>query len=276
MIQIEGIKRHVYMKLVDSEPVLALPRGTGSQAEYKYPSGELSIVNISLASLGTKRIRITNLPPEVSNDTLRATLAPYGKIMDIQNERLSKAYRYSVANGVRQVTMCLSRHVPSHLTVAGQRVLLSYEGKLATCYGCGEAGHMYQQCSARQKPVTVRTTSTNATNASIATAIAATTEDPSHDVTTGNGRIDDEGTAPSTAPNWSLNVDDTDNSVAQAVAPDTPETFAAPAPPDGADDVTETSQRAALMKPRQRMEVPEPHGDFTISQNGQSRTQYKV
>jgi RNA recognition motif-containing protein len=92
-------------------------------------------VNISLTSLGTKRIRITNLPPEVSNDTLRATLAPYGKIMDIQNERWSKAYRYSVANGVRQVTMCLSRHVPSHLTVAGQRVLVSYEGKPANCYG---------------------------------------------------------------------------------------------------------------------------------------------
>jgi hypothetical protein len=87
---------------------------------------------------------------------------------------------------------------------------------------------MYQECSARQKPGTVRTTSTNATNASIATASAATTEDPSHDVTTGNGRIDDEGTAPSTVPNWSLNGDDTANSVAQAVASDTPETFAAP------------------------------------------------
>jgi len=40
--------------------------------------------------------------------------------------------------------MCLYRHVPSHLTVAGQRVLLSYEGQPDTCSGCGEAGHMYR------------------------------------------------------------------------------------------------------------------------------------
>jgi hypothetical protein len=62
-------------------------------------------VNITLAGLGTKRVRIANLPPDVSNDTLRATLAPYGKIVDIQNERWSKTYRYAADNGVRQVTM---------------------------------------------------------------------------------------------------------------------------------------------------------------------------
>jgi hypothetical protein len=89
-------------------------------------------VNITLAGLGTKRIRIANLPPEVSNDTRPATLATYGKIVDIQNERSSKTYRYAVDNGVRQVTTVLTRHAPSHLTVAGQRVL-SNEGQPATC-----------------------------------------------------------------------------------------------------------------------------------------------
>jgi len=107
MIQIDGIKRHVYIKLVDSKCVFPLLRNTGGQAEYKYPPGELSIVNIALTGLSTKRIRIANLPPE-ANDTFWATLAPYGKIMDIQNERWCKDSRYSVANSVRQVTTCLS------------------------------------------------------------------------------------------------------------------------------------------------------------------------
>jgi hypothetical protein len=108
MVQIDDVKRHIYIKLADTESVPALLQDTAGQAEYKYPSGELSIVNITLAGLGTKRVRIANLPPEVSNDTLRETLAPYGKIVAIQNERWSKTYRYSVDNGVRQVTMILS------------------------------------------------------------------------------------------------------------------------------------------------------------------------
>jgi len=84
MIQIGDIKRHVYIKLADTESVTALLRDTEDQAKYKYPPGELSIVNIAQAGLGTKRIRIANVPPDVSNGTLWATLAPYSKIVDIQ------------------------------------------------------------------------------------------------------------------------------------------------------------------------------------------------
>jgi hypothetical protein len=105
MNQINGIKRQVYIKMLDSECVLAVLRDTGGQAEYKYPPGELSIVSLAMAGMGTKRIRIAKLPPEVPNDTLQATLTPYGKIMDIQAEMWSNAYRYSVANGIREVTM---------------------------------------------------------------------------------------------------------------------------------------------------------------------------
>jgi hypothetical protein len=49
MIQIDGIKRQVFIKFVDNESVHALLRDTSGRAEYKYPNGELSIVNIDLA-----------------------------------------------------------------------------------------------------------------------------------------------------------------------------------------------------------------------------------
>jgi len=69
MIQIDGIKRHVYIKLADADSVHALLQDTAVQAEYKYPTGEMSVVHIALAGLGTKRIRVANLPPEASNDS---------------------------------------------------------------------------------------------------------------------------------------------------------------------------------------------------------------
>ena len=83
LIQIDVIKRHVYTKLADADSIQALLQDTACHAEYKYPTGELTIVNIALAGLGTKRIRVTNLTPETYNNNLKAALAPYGKIMNI-------------------------------------------------------------------------------------------------------------------------------------------------------------------------------------------------
>ena len=47
--------------------------------------------------------------------------------------------------------MVLTKHVPSHLVIAEQRVLISYDGQPTTCYGCGETGHIYPTCPRRQR-----------------------------------------------------------------------------------------------------------------------------
>jgi len=45
----------------------------------------------------------------------------------------------------------LTQHVPSHLVIAEQRVLISYDGQPTTCYGCGKTGHIYLTCPRRQR-----------------------------------------------------------------------------------------------------------------------------
>ena len=65
MIQIDGTKRQIYIKLIDNVYVQALLREANGQAEYKHHNGVLSIANIAMAGMGTKRVRIANLPPEV-------------------------------------------------------------------------------------------------------------------------------------------------------------------------------------------------------------------
>ena len=83
MIQIDRIKRKVYIKLIDKECVLALIRATNGQAEYKHHTGEISLVSIAVTGIGTKRVRVANLPPEVQNEALRAVLASYGTVRNI-------------------------------------------------------------------------------------------------------------------------------------------------------------------------------------------------
>ena len=62
MIQIDGIKGQIIIKFVDNQSVHVLLRDTAVRAEYKYPNGEIPIVTIDIAGMGTKRVRVPNLP----------------------------------------------------------------------------------------------------------------------------------------------------------------------------------------------------------------------
>ena len=146
MIQIDGTKRQVYIKLIDNVYVQALLREANGQAECKHHNGVLSIVNIAMAGMGTKRVRIANLPPEVNEHVIRTALTPFGTVMAVTEEMWPKTYRYNVPNGVRQVTITLTQHIHSQLKVDGHRALLSCEGQTAICYWCGDIGHLYPTC----------------------------------------------------------------------------------------------------------------------------------
>jgi len=141
-IQTDGVKRQVYVKLTDKDYMSSIINSTGGSGAYTHHTGEISRVEIAIAGMGYKKLRIANLPHEVVDDTLRTTLAPFGQVLDIQNENWARTYRYTVDNGIRQVTIVLTQHVPSHLVIAEQRVLISYDGQPTICYVCGDTVHI--------------------------------------------------------------------------------------------------------------------------------------
>lgn len=154
MIQIDGIRRHVYLKFVNECHVTELLRLSKGRMEYRHLSGEISIVRLEQAGMGTRKIRIANLPPETAEHTLRTALAPYGEVVSVQEESWSRMYRYKVANGIKVVMMKVRKHLPSHMAIAGHRVLVSYEGQPSTCYACGDTGHIHQACPNRRRDET--------------------------------------------------------------------------------------------------------------------------
>jgi hypothetical protein len=63
MVQVDGAKRQVFVKLREfnkRHEILTSTRGSG---EVRHMNGEISTVRIEAAGLGTKRVRLANLPP---------------------------------------------------------------------------------------------------------------------------------------------------------------------------------------------------------------------
>ena len=153
MIQIDAIKRHVYLKFMEDQYVIDILQNTNGQSEYKHTTGEISKVRLEIAGMGTRKVRIANLPPETPERTLRNALGQYGEIIAIQDEGWSNAYRYTVANGVKVATIKLTKHIPSHMVVERHRTLVSYDGQPSTCYRCGETGHVNQHCPQKRREI---------------------------------------------------------------------------------------------------------------------------
>jgi len=101
--------------------------------------------------MGTKRIQIAGLLPEVKEATIKESLSKYGEIVNIRDEMWAAVYRYKVFNGLRIVQIKLKRHMPSHLATVGNDALISYDGQPPTCYRCNVPGHQQVDCPRRKR-----------------------------------------------------------------------------------------------------------------------------
>jgi hypothetical protein len=101
---------------------------------------------IEATGLGTRKVRIATLAPEIRDATVRAALGKYGEVKAIREEQWNRPYRYAVPNGIRVAELLLKTHIPSQMVIAGTRVLISYEGQPLTCYTCNGIGHQSLDC----------------------------------------------------------------------------------------------------------------------------------
>jgi len=137
------------MKLVNDTHIQNILQSTNWSVEYGHTTREISVVRLEVVGMGMRRIRLNNLPPEVTERNIRAALASYGETVSIQDEMWSKTYRYKVANGVKIIMVKMAKYLPSQMNIAGHRAFPSYDGQPVTCYGCGDSGHINQICPKR-------------------------------------------------------------------------------------------------------------------------------
>jgi hypothetical protein len=86
MIQIDGIRRQIFIKFTDLHFVHDILNATNGENLYKHTTGEISPVRLMIAGMGTKRIRLANLPPELPNTVIRNALSQHGDVLSIQDK----------------------------------------------------------------------------------------------------------------------------------------------------------------------------------------------
>jgi len=129
IIQIDGFKRHVYIKFTEEQSMSKIIRATGGQKEYKHETGEITQVTIEIAGLGVKKFRIVNLPVETNEYDFRTSLSKYGVEKTIRQETWAPVYRYKLHNGILIAEMRLKMHLPSHMAITGNDASISYDGQ---------------------------------------------------------------------------------------------------------------------------------------------------
>ena len=63
MIQIDGPRRHVYIKFRDPQRMQAILTATQGQEDFRHENGEVSKVRIEAVVLGMRRMRVRAYPP---------------------------------------------------------------------------------------------------------------------------------------------------------------------------------------------------------------------
>ena len=101
MIQIDGLRRRVYVKFNNSNRALPVLQKTAGRREFRHDNGKLSIVHIDWTGMGARRILLANLPPEIPDRIIRGALVPYGEVTEVHEDSWSKVYRYPLYNGIR-------------------------------------------------------------------------------------------------------------------------------------------------------------------------------
>jgi hypothetical protein len=99
MVQIDGPKREVYIKVKKIEILEDTLARTNGSVTFEHKEGVTSKATLAMAGLGFRRLRINNLPPELPRETTLRAVEPFGKVEDIREEMWSRAYRYHVSTG---------------------------------------------------------------------------------------------------------------------------------------------------------------------------------
>jgi len=119
VIQINGPLRKVYVKFITTENMMRVFQPIQSDLPFHHANGEISKVQVDIAGYGIRRVRISSLPPEVTEAHIRKVISYYGDVKTLHDEVWSQAYRFKVKSGFPIIEMGLKNTYHPTLKLKG-------------------------------------------------------------------------------------------------------------------------------------------------------------
>ena len=105
---------------------------------------EESPVPVTLADRPTTFVYLRDLPVEISDESVRSALEPFGEVFSVR-AAVHKEFP-SICNGTRILLMSVKQPIPSSLNVLGFVCRSCYPGQPAYCTMCRQSGHLPRAC----------------------------------------------------------------------------------------------------------------------------------
>ena len=86
VIQIDGPIRKEYVKFVNSERMMRVLQPIQGDLNFHHENGEISKETVDIAGVGSRRVRVSALPPEVTEAQITNVMSTYGDVKKIHDE----------------------------------------------------------------------------------------------------------------------------------------------------------------------------------------------
>lgn len=143
--------RSLFVKFASREAMEESLRKNAEPLQFVYASGKSIEVQMSIAGTNVRYIRIFDLPPELSDESLSVALGAFGKVHRVIREKFPPSSGLGhISTGVRGVHMDVEINIPSTIGVANREGRVYYDGLKETCFSCQAVGHRKDACPQRQ------------------------------------------------------------------------------------------------------------------------------
>lgn len=144
--------RSLFVKFTSLDAMTTALENNMEPRRFEYASGTSVEVRMTIAGRNVRYVRIFDLPPEQSDESLSLALKDYGAVEWMIREKfpanLGLDHMYT---GVRGVYMDIEKEIPPTINVGNRMGKVFYDGLKDVCFLCHGVGHRKNCCPQRRR-----------------------------------------------------------------------------------------------------------------------------